>query len=277
MGFLKRLWSAPTPLPAPSPLPEEVASWLKNDFTLREAGQAHVEKWFGKDKSGVHEFAHVIYALSGNTPYQATYEAETYVLAVEDALKIPYLREWSNLKNANEFSDYLQRYAKDILGLENFNRTLIWSIGKMTGQTQDQIRAHAGHEDKGLRALAEQHGLILSFDDPALKFWNVQTPENQHFEYHERGAPLLPQGTNGVETFTPYIIPDHREIKSRFYQMQPALKFLQDRMKIAWAEMEARRDRESWVNPIGDVKVRDLYTLMHGEKPRLSYQEDLSL
>lgn len=147
------------------------------DMTLRQAIALHRRVFgftYGIDE--FHELAHVMLGLTGFTRYQADYEGESFVLAIEDALDAAV--EGGNVWDKDQLSKLVHSYNRGFAGDENMMRTLLHLLERPTGRDSHTIGASVGFENDQIISMASRHDIYvkpLMAIDTASPAWAIET------------------------------------------------------------------------------------------------------
>lgn len=251
---------------APRPaLSAEPAGWLERDLTVREALTEHTQTWFGQGASPdpFHDPVHVIAALAGAHPHQGSYEAEMHAVAIEQGLSPGHQDNPPSMSTPRVYVDTVRSNADAFAGHENMNRTLLWAMGAQNGQTSDDIYRGLHHDNERLIAAAKEMGIESHSTNEVHNEWTVKLPDGTAYAFSDENPQktVLPTGSNGVETFTPFAVPPEEKIIPIFERVKPVLQDLQPQID---AVHDGSNKGPTRLDMMGDIKVRAIDARMSG-------------
>ena len=250
----------------------EPSEWLDNNLTLGQAYDAHQTRWFGPQDANLlealgardHDAAHILLALTGTPSYQANLPAEAHVLTIQQALSRPILgvqiQDPATLITPRGYADAVKMYSEGYAGPENAIRTLTWIMGGQTQQSMDAVYRSHNYDIEKLIEAAKQQGITIYISPFDPTTWSVETTDGTRYAYkaHDMTANLLPNGTNGIEAFREFTIPNNSEIFPIFKRLQPVLRDLQPQVHALSATSVSGATLQELLDdiPVGDIHAR---------------------
>jgi hypothetical protein len=158
------------------------------------------------------------------------------------------------LYDKNLFIDEVRHTYRENYASETAGRILNWAIGQKTGMTTDQIKIASRYGEGLLDSLAAKHGIKVTRDHKTNSL--ILMTDDTVYQVNVPGeADRLPQGSNGVENFKPFVAPSDHEIGLIHDHIMPAIKYMHDVAVRYGPDMVART-----------VTMDKLYDLMKPER-----------
>lgn len=259
----------------------EVERALDERQRFHELGQSHTRDWFGGSSSFLpnHDPSHAILMLTNTGSYQGNEGAESFAMTLDDILSISPRRVTEQFTSFEGFSRQVRNHGNTFLGTENRNRTLQWLLGGQNSQTSLDVHRSVEY---GYRKLGQEAWLAGVRTESDGSQWRMELPDGTEYSYVS-GHPertSLPHGSNGVETFRPFEIPQDPIIRDIHRLLQPVMHDIISQVgPIVDADPRIGRasrvyDHEIGKNRplrlldvIGDIPVENFFNRMHGGPP----------
>jgi len=246
----------------------------ERSMTAAESRKFSCALWHHGGAKPVHDFSHLCfgYMLEDIQEKVSPYEYQGSDLSEVGANAVNYVLDTMffammdchghkiSMMSKFGFAEKIcQEYEKSYAQESHF-RTVAWIAGGKTGQTYDQIRNGYNIVWSSTQELAEHHRIKLGNDSDV--FWGSERYTIGTYKTEER----LPEGSNGVENFYPYLPPTPEEIDALYTRTTRLYNFLVSMINT---------NRPSWDTDIktyekqifSTLLMNDVVAAIRGEPP----------